>query len=343
MHINSLQLIKALYNLYNLSKNMKTRLAVFLFATILMSAISSGCGKQSEVDTKNNLSEATETEETTDPISATKDLIIGTVFSSAANQPLLAAKISVDGEYLATTDIEGKFSLDKTEANSIIRIKKEGYVGLSLLANGTNEELTIRLAPIWELESANQIYADVPLDTWFEPAIKMLYERQVLSAKERSAGNLQFRPSDNLTRGELAILLTRTAGFLPEKITETSFCDTKPDDWFAEYAEFTHAQNWLPGFDSKECGKRKAFLPKLEVSRGEAIISVINLIDKLKVEFATDLDCPSALSPVSSFAPFIDRATCLGIIEQEEDFRPNDPISRAEIAVMLANVLKKLD
>ncbi|MCF7846434.1 MAG: S-layer homology domain-containing protein [Candidatus Peribacteraceae bacterium] len=271
-------------------------------------------------------------------------VISGEVISSAANAPLVRAAIWWNGEFHSYSDIDGKFEILGTDAGDIIRVHKTDYVDTSAIANSANEVFEFQVAPVWELESANQVYEDVPTYAWYEPAIRKLYETQTLTASTRQ----KFFPSENLTRGELAVLGVKVAGFLPPSITTTNFCDVSPDDDFAAAVEFMFAHGWLSGYPSTSCTKGKVFRPSLPVNRAEAVkmalIAFQDLVDK-KVEASVCL--PSGFTDVPRdawFAGFVDSANCLGFVNGYPDgtFRPANPVNRAEIAVILANALESL-
>lgn len=60
----------------------------------------------------------------------------------------------------------------------------------------------------WQPQGADyEIFSDVPRDAWYEPAVRACYEH---GAVTRQTGT--FRPTDAITREELAVLLIRALG-----------------------------------------------------------------------------------------------------------------------------------
>ena len=270
--------------------------------------------------------------------------ISGIVFSSAAQEPLVKTEILVNGVSMLMTDLQGSFALSELQHNDVIRARKEGYVGMSTIISGADEDLSFHLAPVWELDSANQIYQDVPIYSWFEPAVRKLYEMQTLSASTQQ----DFRPGENLTRGELAVLAVRAAGFLPKISGEKHFCDIELTDDFASAVEFMYQHGWLSGYVSNSCKLGRVFRPQMAVNRAEAVKMALIAFDDLVRKAIDERSCVGAdftdVPDTAWFTPFVDQASCLKFINGYSDgsFRPANPVNRAEIAVILANALESL-
>ncbi len=270
--------------------------------------------------------------------------VSGSVFSSASGEQLIRAEVWLNGEFNSHTDLEGKFEILGTGVEDVIRVRKDDYVGTSAILESASEVLGFQLAPVWQLDSAHQVYEDVPEYAWFEPAVRKLYETQAIAATEIQ----NFKPSENLTRGELAVLGVKVAGFLPEEITETNFCDVAPTDDFAPTVEFMFAHDWLSGYPSDVCKKGRVFRPNLPVNRAEAVKMALIAFQDLaerKVEESVCLSSGFTDVPKGAwFTRFVDEANCLGFVNGYPDntFRPANPVNRAEIAVILVNALESL-
>jgi hypothetical protein len=278
------------------------------------------------------------------PVAFAAASISGSVFSSASEEKLIRAEVWFNGDFHSHTDLDGEFDIIGAVAGDVIRVRKIDYIGTSAITESGSDTFGFQLAPVWRLESAHQIYTDVPEYAWFEPAVRTLYETQTLAAAEKQL----FNPSENLTRGELAVLSVKVAGFLPEEVEETSFCDIEATDDFAPSIEFMFDHGWLSGYPSGECDAGRVFRPSLPVNRAEAVkmalIAFQDLVDR-RVEEAVCL--PSGFTDVPQeawFAGFVDQANCLGFVNGYPDgsFRPANPVNRAEIAVILVNALESL-
>ncbi|MCF7836111.1 S-layer homology domain-containing protein [Candidatus Gracilibacteria bacterium] len=268
----------------------------------------------------------------------------GSVLSSASDEKLVRAEVWLNGEFHSHTNLNGEFQILGAAEGDVIRVRKDDYVGTSAIAESSNDIFEFQLAPVWRLESAHQVYEDVPEYAWFEPAVRELYETQTLGTSERG----KFFPSENLTRGELAVLGVKVAGFLPEPVEKTNFCDIAAEDDFAPAIEFMFNHGWLSGYPSTDCGKGRVFRPTMPVNRAEAVkmalIAFQDLVDR-RVEETVCL--PSGFTDVPHdawFTEFVDQANCLSFVNGYPDgsFRPANPVNRAEIAVILVNALESL-
>ncbi|MBU1089377.1 S-layer homology domain-containing protein [Patescibacteria group bacterium] len=277
-------------------------------------------------------------------VSAAAVSISGSVFSSAVGEPLIRTEIWLNGNFNSHTDLEGRFEILETAAGDIIRVRKTDYVGTSVIVKAADEEFDFELAPVWRLENVNQVYKDVPAYAWFEPAVRQLYETQTLAA----TGTQNYKPSENLTRGELAVLGVKVAGFLPENVEETNFCDVEPEDDFAPAVEFMFANGWLSGYPSEDCGKNRVFRSNLPVNRAEAVkMALVVFQDLVEKKIEESVCLPAGFTDVPAgawFAKFVNEANCLGFVNGYPDgsFRPANPVNRAEIAVIFANALESL-
>ncbi|MFA6458309.1 MAG: S-layer homology domain-containing protein [Patescibacteria group bacterium] len=271
-------------------------------------------------------------------------IISGKVVSSTDDSPLVRAEVWWKGAFYTHTDLDGNFEILGSAAGDIIRIHKADFIDMSVIANSANEAFEFRLAPIWKLTNAHQVYADVADYAWYEPAVRKLYETQTLTATSVQ----KFLPSENVTRGELAVLSVKVAGFLPSKVTETHFCDVYPDDDYARAVEFMFAHNWISGYPSTSCKKGLVFRPNLPINRAEAVkMTLIAFQDLVDQKVATSVCFPAGFTDVPRdawFATFVDEANCLGFVNGYTDgsFRPASPVNRAEITVILANALESL-
>jgi len=314
----------------------------FLFALLIFSA--AGCSRNSDELSVADLPTGFEEVEPVEPEVENFESVAGKVFSSASGEKLIHAEIWRNGELHSETDLAGEFEILGVELGDILRIRKDGYVATSVFVDSTNEILEFGLAPIWELDAAGQIYPDIANDSEFEPAVRRLYENQILSA----TGAQNFAPEENISRAELVALAVAAAGFLPDEPTVTNFCDVAPEDDFAAAAEFLFAKNWIAGFESEDCAHERDFRPELPMSRVETakmLFAVFgDLVDK---KIAEKVCLPAGFTDVPRdawFAEFVDVANCLGFVDGFADgtFRPDRPVTRGEIAIIFADALESL-
>ncbi|MFH0834629.1 MAG: S-layer homology domain-containing protein [Patescibacteria group bacterium] len=273
---------------------------------------------------------------------AAQSVISGKATSSSASVPVVRAEVWWNGKFHSYTGINGEFTILGTTAGDVVRLHKKGFVDSSTIADFDSATIDFALAPVWNLENASQVYSDIAPYAWYEPAVRRLYENQTLTA----SGVQEFLPSQNLTRGELAVLGVKVAGFLPSAVKETHFCDVAPTDDFAPAVEFMFAHGWLSGYQSNDCKKGKVFRPQLPVNRAEAVKMVLTTFADLANQKVLEKVClPAGFTDVPAnawFADFVNKANCLGFVNGYKDgsFHPAQPVNRAEIAVILANALE---
>lgn len=83
----------------------------------------------------------------------------------------------------------------------------------------------------WENESAQQHFSDVSSESWYYNAVNVL-------AAHGAADGDTFRPEDNITRREMAVMLIKSLGYqtLAESETENTFSDVSADSGYIAIA-----------------------------------------------------------------------------------------------------------
>jgi hypothetical protein len=269
--------------------------------------------------------------------------IEGKVFSSAAQLPLIGVQILANGKIINETNYQGKFLLDLSP-DTIVRLQKTGYISAAAITSNLPENWEFELAPIWELDSANQIYINIFSEDWFEEAVRKLYEWQVFSETKPT----KFPTTKEVSRGELVGFAMKAAGFLSSPVTQTHFCDLDSEDEFAAEIEFMFAQNWINGYETDDCDLGRNFKSAKSVNRAEAVKIVLTVFQDLVAQKLKEKNCNfSGFTDVVGeewFADPILQANCLEIVEGYADgsFRPERLVNFTEFAVILSNTVYKL-
>lgn len=143
-----------------------------------------------------------------------------------------------------------------------------------------------------------------------------------------------YRPDDSLTRAEFLKIVINSAGWdISTTNRQTGFDDVPEDIWYAPYISLALSREMITGANAN-------FRPNDRITRAEATKSLITTSGLQAQEPSTtafaDLDMTSDLTK------YIEAARSMGILSgQEVDgrliFRPNDPITRAEIAKVVVN------
>ncbi|MBQ4527323.1 MAG: S-layer homology domain-containing protein [Clostridia bacterium] len=116
------------------------------------------------------------------------------------------------------------------------------------------------------------VFDDVSSSDWFAKDVQTAVNLGIISA------DVKFRPNDNITREEMAKILTGCAhhlGMWETKTTELGFSDSNLiSDWAKEYVEFAFSNGLVNGKDSN------MFDPKGNTTRAETAAVFCRLISK---------------------------------------------------------------
>ncbi|MCH4887869.1 S-layer homology domain-containing protein [Acidaminobacter sp. JC074] len=176
-------------------------------------------------------------------------------------------------------------------------------------------------------------FVDLSEEHWAYDEIKLLKEMQVLSGYE----SREFKPDEHVTREEFAVMLSKVFGLSSDSYLPT-FSDVTPDRWSFDYIEAS--KDYLTGY--YPYGGKPFYQPGIYTSREDvtvALIRALNLDNETNVSLAfTDTDEISR-----NMRPYIATAVNEHLISGYEDntFRPQNPITRAEIAILLHKALKQ--
>lgn len=168
--------------------------------------------------------------------------------------------------------------------------------------------------------------------------IEALAERGIINGKSET----DFDPEGTMTRAEFATIIARGLG-LPDKGAAT-FTDISKDDWFCNYIGTAFSYGIIKGVSDTH------FNPNGTITRQEAAVMIARAAKLCGMDTETNEDF--VRDTVSVFADYISigdwaksaMAFCIdkGILtETTAEISPSKTVSRAEIAVMLYNMLDK--
>lgn len=163
-------------------------------------------------------------------------------------------------------------------------------------------------------------------DNWAKNYIIHLVARGVVDNTEN------YHPDNNLTRAEFLKITMNAAGWQVPATGTTSFEDVPAQMWYTPYVALALSKGIVTG-------QNVNFRPNDSISRAEAAKIIVGIfganVGSTTTSFA-DVDVASDL------AKFIETAKTLGFfsgqnIDGKLVFRPNDSITRAEIAKVIVN------
>lgn len=175
-------------------------------------------------------------------------------------------------------------------------------------------------------------FPDVPSDYWAYPFIAGLSQRGMISGF--SGG--EFRPDQPVTRTEYAALIEK---ILPDAQQATiGFNDVPPGFWGTQAIDQSVKAGFLKGYPDA------TFQPEQPISRMQVLLSLVN-----------GFQLPKPADPDAAIQRFQDRdqipdwakpavgaATQSGVVVNHpnlDQFNPNQPATRAEVAAMLYQAL----
>lgn len=168
------------------------------------------------------------------------------------------------------------------------------------------------------------------------PAIEALAARGIIDGK--SGGN--FDPDGSMTRSEFAKIAVAALGLTPK--ANDAFPDVPDKDWYAPYVGTASTYGIVNG------GSDGKFNPLGTISRQEAAVMVANAAKLCGMD--TAVDTAAARDMLAQFPDYTTSASwarpslafCYRedvLSQNDENIRPTEPITRAEVAQMLFNLL----
>jgi uncharacterized delta-60 repeat protein len=168
-------------------------------------------------------------------------------------------------------------------------------------------------------------FSDVPVGSTFYQYVQCLACRQILGGY----ANGTFKPSNNVTRGQLAKIISNAAGF-NEAVSGQTFTDVAPGSTFYDYVERMASRNIIGGYSDG------TFRPSKFATRGQIAKIAANAAG---FNEAVSGQTFSDVAPESTFYEYIERMASRGIIGGYSDgtFRPNNNATRGQTAKITSN------
>ena len=206
-----------------------------------------------------------------------------------------------------------------------------GYIGLeeqteSLIRKYREEEKKLFIPKV-KLKNGIKTFIDVPEGYWAKDPIEYLATLGMVSGYADDT----FRPTQPLTRAELATMLVKAKGFSVTTPEADVFSDVKADSWAAPYIQMAMSRKYISGYQDG------TFKPMKKITHSEAVVVIS--------KFA-GLSEPSSISQ-SPFpdvnrgywaAGWIAVAKNAGLLEylSGKNFQPESDLTRAETAEIIS-------
>lgn len=179
----------------------------------------------------------------------------------------------------------------------------------------------------------NVTFADVPASHWAWSFIERLYAAGITGGC--GINPLIYCPENDATRGQMAVFLLRGvegAGYNPPAATGTVFADVPATHVFAAWIEELANRGIAGGYPDG------TYRPDNTVSRAEMAILL------LRAKYGPGYEPPAATGMAFSDVPashwaaaWVEQLVAEGIVSGFPDgtYRPNNPVTRAQMAVLL--------
>ena len=172
-------------------------------------------------------------------------------------------------------------------------------------------------------------FADVPATFWAAGQIDALASQGVVSGYP---GGL-FRPEADVTRAQFVVMLLKAHPVQGSTLTAPAFPDVAPTAWYHQAVEEAAALGWVSGYGGE-------FHPDAPVTREQAAVilaQVLKLQGMAKLADAMPLDFQDASGIASWAVGAVAICQDLGLMRGFSDgtFRPQEPVTRAQAAVIL--------
>lgn len=169
-------------------------------------------------------------------------------------------------------------------------------------------------------------FTDVPQGSWYYEGVKFCAENGITNGITET----QFVPTGNVTRAQMATFIYRLAGKPVIDNKTEPFKDVYDSHWAHDAIAWAYHKGVIKGVSAD------AFDPDSPVTRGQAITMLCRFTGPM-VNSASYARFKDASTIPNDFQSAVSWGVDNGIINGFPDgtFRPNAPITRAEMAVML--------
>lgn len=188
----------------------------------------------------------------------------------------------------------------------------------------------------WQNAEATQStvnFTDLPSTHWAYSFIAEMVNRKVISGYPDG----KFRPNNTITRAEFAKIMITASGITPKKVNYSSFSDIEATNWASPFVE--SVKDYMTGYRTAD-GKY-IFNPSASATREDVAVALV----KFKGYDANRLPDQSTIEAMfkdfagisESAKSYVALAVENGLVSgfQDETFRPQATITRAEATVML--------
>ncbi|WP_127483783.1 S-layer homology domain-containing protein [Paenibacillus ehimensis] len=176
-------------------------------------------------------------------------------------------------------------------------------------------------------------FTDVPTTHWASKYISEMASRKVLEGYPDG----KFRPENQVSRAEFATIIVKASGLQAKKVNYSSFSDVKPTDWYSPYIEAV--KDYMTGYRTADGSY--IFNPTAPALREDITVALVKLkgydVARLANRSIIEAMFKDYAGISEAAKDYVAVAVENGLVSgyQDETFRPQASITRAEAATLL--------
>ncbi|MNW37781.1 Endo-1,4-beta-xylanase A precursor [compost metagenome] len=176
-------------------------------------------------------------------------------------------------------------------------------------------------------------FTDLPSTHWASKYITEMVNRKVISGYPDG----RFRPNSTITRAEFAKIMITASGITPKKVNYSSFSDIPATNWASPFVE--SVKDYMTGYRTAD-GKY-IFNPSAPATREDVAVAPVKLkgydTNRLPDQSTIEAMFKDYAGISESAKSYVALAVENGLVSgfQDETFRPQATVTRAEATVML--------
>jgi len=187
--------------------------------------------------------------------------------------------------------------------------------------------------------AASPSFSDVPRNHWAYKEITEMAEKGIIKGYD----NRTFRPNNEVTRAEFAKIMIAAADVdIDKRSVSQTFKDVPKSHWAFYYVEY--AKPYLTGYKS---GSTYTYKPDNSAVREDIAVALVRLLGYDK-KYKADMNQLKKFRDSDDISPALRSYIAIAIQTDlmkgnNNNFRPQDPITRAEAASLLYRALINRD
>ncbi|MBN2983001.1 S-layer homology domain-containing protein [Cohnella algarum] len=176
-------------------------------------------------------------------------------------------------------------------------------------------------------------FTDVPTTHWASKYISEMASRKVLEGYPDG----KFRPENQVSRAEFATIIVKASGLQAKKVNYSSFSDVKPTDWYSPFIEAV--KDYMTGYRTADGSY--IFNPTAPALREDITVALVKLkgydVSRLANRSIIEAMFKDYAGISEAAKDYVAVAVENGLVSgyQDETFRPQASITRAEAATLL--------